>query len=144
MEEEGEGEEMRFWRTRYALRSWWKRHWPIFYSRRRNEEVCREIAKREGSRKDSEVEKEKAILARILPNMLRLEVRDDWYKERGLPQYQLCVRINPHLVQNVLVHGNSQEDIRYMAQMLAHQVERELLTINFMRLPRQEQQFAYR
>lgn len=49
-------------------------------------------------------------------------------------RYQLVLDIAPHLVEDALIHGNSAVAIEEISKRAAHEIRRELKTINFARL----------
>ena len=75
-------------------------------------------------------EREK-MLDDLLPKLFRVYATRQEY---GV--YKCAVQFSTGLVEAALVHGNSQEEIYFIARRLSAMIERELHTINFARIPR--------
>ena len=74
------------------------------------------------------------ILDDILPKLFRV-----YATRTEFDIYRCTVQFSTGLVEAAFIHGNSQEEIHYIARRLAAMIERELHTINFARIPRMPQ-----
>lgn len=63
----------------------------------------------------------------IIEKMAKIEI------EPSRETFELRVRFDPIYFRQALVQGNSQNFLRYYADMLSHQIERELRTVNLQR-----------
>lgn len=68
-------------------------------------------------------------IKKVLPKMVNVSIESNYER----PIYRICVDIDERQVEHAFIHGDSKEMISYFAEMVGHQVERELNTINFAR-----------
>lgn len=65
-----------------------------------------------------------------LAEMLRMGIKY-YYERTNGGNYRVMVEINPEVLR--MVRPGDQEAVRYLAQRMGREFERELLTLNFMR-----------
>lgn len=77
-----------------------------------------------------ELKETNEIVQEIMPKLRTITA----YRPMREPhRFRLQVDFNPEWIREVAIWGNSQDLIKYIAQQLAHSIEREFLTINFTR-----------
>ncbi len=69
----------------------------------------------------------------VLPRLLTIDVRRFTGPEYRDTRYRICVDLQRDMVERAFTHGSDDRMIRYMAQQLAHEVERKLIQFNFAR-----------
>jgi hypothetical protein len=91
--------------------------------------------KLERARIDKELSEERDRLHELIGKMVRLSIeRAGGSVDSYFRRYQIITQFDEEFIYRCFQHGNSQREIEYVAGYVAHQVEREMLTINFQRL----------
>lgn len=121
-------------KLRQRFKSWWANHRPPYMTRREHLQSLNEqyLAL---TRTHTEEERRQAIvLDTLIPKLIKITVS----RLPSYGTYRCSVDFDTEFVYNAFSHGNSQEQIRYVAAYLSRMIEREILTINFSRFDRGE------
>lgn len=123
--------------TAWALRAWplvWRSHyaadiaalWQFIDADNKRRTEAAQFA--EAVRADEDKKRAKA-LDEVLPRLFRIT----GYAVDNYRTYAVTVTFHREMVEMAFVHGNSQEQIRWLAMDLSRRIEHELLTLNFAR-----------
>jgi len=107
---------------------------PIIFRKTLEKEVrhhkarIREIEIREEEKRE-ELSKQ---LDDFIPKLFRIS----FSKNINYNTYRIAIDFEARLIEECFIHGDSQFMIEHLSHRLARQIKRELLQINFQRLPR--------
>ena len=90
----------------------------------------------ERSKHKAELATLQSKIDRLLPTFVRLS--GEPIRDREFNEFRICANFRTDFVHEILIHGNDRQLIEYIAGSFAHEVERQLTTINFQRLMRGE------
>lgn len=116
-------------KVKLKLKWWWKAHQP-FISRKEHLRILQERIASVISYNNEELRKKEKILDDLIPKLIQVSLSKS---ESNYGVFRCQVEFNTDLIYGSFIHGNSQEQIRYVAAHISRLIERELLTINFAR-----------
>ena len=70
----------------------------------------------------------------ILPRLLRLQ---EPVRNREFNTYRICVDFHRDMIERAFIHGGDESQIRYLAELIGHEIERKITQFNFARCDRQ-------
>ena len=109
---------------------WWQYRFPLV-SRKRMEQDIRVAHLKAEAKAQADVRQQLELFDSLLPKMMRIDLT----REDRFNTYRLSVAFTDLMVHEMFSHGNDQEAIRFLARRMSAQIERELATINFARIP---------
>lgn len=116
-------------RLKLKLKWWWKYTRPFISRKEHQRSLLDQLASIHRSA-DVELQKKEKILDDLLPKLMRISLERS---ESHYGTFRCMVDFDTQFVYNAFIHGDSQEQIRYVATHLSRLIESELLTINFAR-----------
>ena len=114
---------------KYKFKQVARKLWPFVHVKKHEAALVAEriVAER---RIKQEIEQKSRMIDDLLPKLMKIDV-----SRSPSNIYRLQIAFSEEMVREVFVHGNSQEAIRYVASRMGREIERELLTLNFARIP---------
>ena len=80
--------------------------------------------------RDAEIENMKKALDPLIRNLTDIQI----YPPDLRGRYRLSIEFAEELVYRSFIHGNSQQEIRWIAERMGYELEKELRSINFTRV----------
>lgn len=123
---------LRWNNIKWQVRMMWDKHFPLVW--KKDYQVLQtkwRVEEFQSRNLKEELTVANKVIDEVLPKLRTIKVFRP-YNNR--PTFRLQMDFADDFVYRGFVHGNSQDEISYIARRLATDLERELLTINFARL----------
>ncbi len=109
--------------------------WP-FVSRKRLEAAELKLNHEEGRRINAENQL-REMRDELTPKILRILekiFKTEWKRHRAPSrQYRLVIEFDEHMIHDAFIHGDSRQELDYIANYIGHMAVRDIRQINFAR-----------